>query len=276
MRTVTLILLAVGATVDAGAQPARRRASTPLAEETAGPPAVVSMIIDARRELNLTPRQLATLDSIERNVVAERRRVAERIRARRDSLCANREPCELSTSERAAFRDWVEDQRPSRTQRLRQDSLIQSRVMAVLDSSQRTMVRSRLEHAPRRGRGRGQVGVRPWQRDEWEGPPGRAWGPAFERGRPRTYAFRSPDGPPWGDPRWGLPGAQRYRQVPGPRGPRDDFGPRGGFGRRWPDGSPYGRGFGPPVGRQRGRPGDVEAPGDTLAEPREIPRRRPA
>jgi hypothetical protein len=109
----------------------------------------VSDIINSRRLLDLTPRQLAQLDSIERDQYRSRNDLRDRMMSRRDSLCANRRPCVLSREERAAFSDWANSQRPRRADMLRNDSLTRNRVMSVLDSAQR----SRLSDLRSRGSG---------------------------------------------------------------------------------------------------------------------------
>lgn len=96
-----------------------------------------SELLDRRRELDLNPRQVARLDSIERAEFSERRAIRERLTQQHDSLCMNRRPCVLTAEERDRFRAQMEQMRPERERRLRGDSLARSRAYALLDSTQR-------------------------------------------------------------------------------------------------------------------------------------------
>ena len=92
------IALALGAAVCVvpsllAAQPAQgpRGAMRPSMDRQAGRmqrPGAISRLLDARRQLDLTPRQVAQLDSIERIQFAERKAFAERMRPARDSMQA--------------------------------------------------------------------------------------------------------------------------------------------------------------------------------------------
>ncbi|MGQ0765969.1 MAG: hypothetical protein ACT4OZ_09910 [Gemmatimonadota bacterium] len=179
----------------------------------------VSDIMNARRLLDLTPRQLAQLDSIERSGFQARSLLNTRLQARRDSLCATRNPCTLSREERAAFLDWADSQRPTRAQMLRSDSLTRHRVMAVLDSTQRARL-----SGLRARRSSGFDGPRAVRRGPG-GPPafrGQRPGDAF-RGRP-VPGFRDRDGRmrerlrSFDRPRFGGPGTRGRVAPPGPRG----------------------------------------------------------
>ncbi|MCC6319045.1 MAG: hypothetical protein IT361_15300 [Gemmatimonadaceae bacterium] len=144
------------------------------------PPISASALLDARRELELTPRQVARLDSIERSQVAQRRSFMEQMTRQRDSVCANRNPCRLSGTERDSLRA-----RMARTRggNLRQsDSAGRSLALAVLDSTQRgkvqgwrigerrnAMVRNPMQ-GPRGARGSGRAWHDGDRRRQWARP----------------------------------------------------------------------------------------------------------
>lgn len=188
----------------------------------------VTDIIDARRFLDLTPRQLAQLDSIERAAFQARSRLRASLQARRDSMCANRNPCNLSREERAGLLDWADSQRPTRAQMLRSDSIMRNGVMAVLDSTQRARLgglRSR--------RSSGIDGPRALRRGPAAPPPAfRGQRPGL-RGRPMP-GFRGRDDRMRPDPRFpdrphfGGRGDRADRLRSGPRS-LDRLPPRGRF-----------------------------------------------
>ncbi|MBV6519922.1 MAG: hypothetical protein MNPFHGCM_00025 [Gemmatimonadaceae bacterium] len=110
---------------------------------------LASRLIEARRELNLTPRQLVALDSIERAEFAQRRDMAERMRARRDSLCRNRQPCELTREERQQLMGGPTAVQERIGDRLRADSVRRTQIMGMLDSTQRRLA-DRIDSRSRR------------------------------------------------------------------------------------------------------------------------------
>ena len=149
----------------------------------------VAPLIDMRRQLDLSPRQLVQLDSIERALLQNNRDVQERLRTRMDSLRRERPGRALTEDDRAQMRANMQARmdslRPLREQIARNDSTARARAMAVLTDSQRVQMR------------------------EWQ---------AEQRGFQRGMAARR--GP--GAPRQGFRGAppgQRNRMMPGgPRG----------------------------------------------------------
>ena len=187
----------------------------------------VAPIIDMRRELNLTSRQLVRLDSIERTLLDRNEVLRGRLRARLDS--ARPRGREMSEEEIARFRAEGDSMRAVRRVIATNDSVARVAAMAVLTDSQRIQVRER--QAERRGfmagqRSRGGRGMgmrRPPVNDD-----------AMPRGR------RGGMGP--GGMGMEGPGARMRRGEFGPAevGPRfyrrgqvpDDIGPR--FRRRIP------------------------------------------
>lgn len=105
----------------------------------------VAPLIDMRRELNLSSRQLMQLDSIERSLLQGNREVQERLRSRMDSLRPERPGRALTEDERAqmraSMRARMDSLRPLREQIARNDSTARARAMAVLTDSQRVRVR---------------------------------------------------------------------------------------------------------------------------------------
>jgi hypothetical protein len=252
MKTITSAATALAAaallTFDAGAQP--RRSGDPRGS--------VSDIINSRRLLDLTPRQLTQLDSIERTQFRARSEMRNRLETRRDSLCANRRPCVLSREERAAFQDWADSQRPRRADMLRNDSLTRDRVLSVLDSTQRSRLSDlrprraggrEMRQGPGMGERRGMRemrgprgmrdmrqmrGTRELRRREMRDPrfsPGRnGFAPRrqMEMRRPMSPRLQGPDGPGFaGPPAFNRRGFEdrdsiRPRAPAAPRPPRPD------------------------------------------------------
>lgn len=110
-------------------------------------------LLERRRDLDLTPRQVARLDSIEREQFTARRAARERMLQVQDSICGDRRPCVLSPDEAQRFRAQREQMRPQREQMMRADSASRSRAYAVLDSTQRTRLQSVREQRVTRQRG---------------------------------------------------------------------------------------------------------------------------
>lgn len=176
----------------------------------------VAPIIDMRRELNLTSRQLVRLDSIERTLLDRNRGLREQLRARLDSgRPARPRDRDMSEAEIAQFRARADSMRAVMRVISSNDSVARSAAMAVLTDSQRTQVRERA--AERRGfmagqRSRGGRGMgmrRPPQGDDM-----------MPRGR-RGGMGMGPQG-------MGAPGPRMRRGESGP----GEVGPR--FNRRPP------------------------------------------
>ncbi|MFN8582136.1 MAG: hypothetical protein U0163_14325 [Gemmatimonadaceae bacterium] len=220
-RFLALALATVSAT--AGAQAGRRG---PPARADMGPerrpPAgrLATLLLDARRELNLTPRQLVALDSIERQEYAMRRQDVVGMRARRDSVCANRQPCELTPQERRQMMEGPQAQNV-RAARLRADSATRNRIFGMLDTTQRRLA-DRIEY--RRELAGRMDGLR-WMR---EARRGREFGPPGMRGDRfgDEQRYGPMDGPRFGPPRFDDGNGPRM----GPPGRLDDQGPPR---RRW-------------------------------------------
>jgi hypothetical protein len=107
----------------------------------------IGPIIDMRRELNLTSRQLVRLDSIERTLIDRNDAIRTRLRTRLDSL---RPKGSLSGEEEIQWRRTEGDSlRALRRTLVQNDSVARGAAMAVLTDSQRVQVRERI--AERRG-----------------------------------------------------------------------------------------------------------------------------
>ena len=196
----------------------------------------VAPIIDMRRELNLTSRQLVRLDSIERSLYDRNQALRERLRSRLDSTQPRGRP--TTEEEIARFRAQADSMRALRRVIAGNDSVARAAAMAVLTDSQRIQVRERV--AERRGfmagqrsrGGRGMGARRPPQGND-----------AMPRGR-RGGMGMGGDGMGTGMGRMGPPGPGMRRGEPGPGdvAPRfyrrdqrpDDVAPR--FRRRVPPG----------------------------------------
>lgn len=206
----TLIL--VPATLAAQPRRARPTDAPPAPRRELG--ASPTELLNRRRELDLTPRQVARLDSMERTMVARRRTLMDQARMLRDSACGPQGQC--SDSARRTLRDRMAQ---LRTRGI--DTTIGRQALAVLDSTQRgrvqgmRMARARQGMAMRREamRGRGDVGPRRGPgRGRMEMGPGRGRGPAEDRWMPRDGGRRAPqfrrgDGPD--RPRRPLPPPRR-------------------------------------------------------------------
>jgi hypothetical protein len=205
--------------LSAGAQGRRRPA--PAASDT--PPISATELLDARRQLDLTPRQVARLDSIERSQLAQRRSFMQQMQKQRDSVCANRTPCRLSDEERLAFRNRMGGSEANAFRR--SDSLGRSLAYSLLDSTQRGRVQGWRQGERRAMMTRGRMGP-------GMGPGGRGMGRGWrEEGgrRPRGPQWQgfAPRGPRRGmdrdfGPRMRRPGMQRDDMGPGFRGMRRD------------------------------------------------------
>lgn len=203
----------------------------------------VAPLIDMRRELNLSARQLVQLDSIERALLQRNEALRGRLRTRLDSLRPRNR--QSSEEEIQRFRAEGDSLRALRQVMVRNDSAARAGAMSVLNDSQRVQVRERL--AERRG---------------------------FQAGRMSTHRGR--DGFRGG--RQGLQGGGRMRQGGGRMGGGMGPGMRGRGGMRGPDGfAPRrfdnGRPLPDEMRRFRRPPGDDVAPGEAGVAAR--PRQRP-
>lgn len=190
----------------------------------------VGALIDMRRELNLSSRQLVQLDSIERGVIQRNQTLRDRMRTRLDSVRPRTR--DASEEEIQRFRAQGDSLRALSQQIVRNDSVARVAAMNVLTDSQRVRVRERM--AERRGFAAGRMstmrGGRGGMRDrgmQGIGPRMRGQG-----GRGRIGGMESPGlrlrermrGPDGFGPRFNrLPDdapMRRFRRPPG-----DEFGP---------------------------------------------------
>lgn len=166
-RVIRNLTLALGAAVCVApsllaAQPAQgsRGAMQQPMERQAGRvqrPGAITHLLNARRQLDLTPRQMAQLDSLERIQFAEHKAFAEQMRPARDSMQARarsgaRNPASRD-SLRAQARTRMDAQRPQIEQRRTRDSSLSVAAERVLNDTQRQKVREL--QAERRGYERG-------------------------------------------------------------------------------------------------------------------------
>jgi hypothetical protein len=202
----------------------------------------IAPLINMRRELNLSARQLTQLDSIERTLLQRNQGLRDRMRSRVDSL---RPRGRLSSEEEIArFRAQGDSMRALRRVIVRNDSVARAAAMAILTDSQRIRVRERV--AEQRGFAAGRrSAMRGGQR-------------GFRQGRMGAQGFGGRMRP---GNRMGMGGAGRVRPPGAMRGPGgfgmpdDSIGPmrRRGSGMNPPAGmGPDGQGFGPR--RQMGGP----------------------
>ncbi len=204
-RRLTLVIGAalLVAPVLAAAQPGRGAPDGPPGGARGGVrgrgpgPGAVTHLLNARRDLELTPRQVAQLDSIERLQFAERKALTERLRPMRDSLVQRgrtgpRTPG-LRDSLQAEARKRMEANRPLMEQQRKRDSSLNAAAERVLNDTQRQRVREM--QAERRGYERGMR--------EGRGGPGGEGGrgarggqrPEFGRGQAGPGGMRGPQGP---------------------------------------------------------------------------------
>lgn len=156
----------------------------------------VTEILNARRALDLSARQVAQLDSIERALWADRQRVQAQMRPMGDSLRTRvrRDGAPRDSASRAALRGQMETQRaamrPQMEQLRQRDSTARAAANRVLNDAQRTKVREM--QAERRGFERGMRAGRGEDRRRGammgRGAAGRPQG--------RPMAPRSPQRPP--------------------------------------------------------------------------------
>ena len=170
MRTTTKFLALAGLVIGIGGQATAqspRGAAPPRAPQLGAPgaaiaprgPSSVTAMLNARRQLDLTPRQVAQLDSIERGLHAERQRVAERARPAMDSMRQRMrtDGVPRDSAQRAAMRGQAEQRRAAmrpEMERLRQrDSVATAAADRILNDTQRSKWREM--QAERRGFERG-------------------------------------------------------------------------------------------------------------------------
>lgn len=204
----------------------------------------VAPIINLRRQLNLTARQLVQLDSIERTLLQRNRAIQERARVRVDSLRGTARGGQLTDEQRQALRARADSLRGFRQQAMRNDSIARVQVFAVLTDSQRIKVRE--FQAERRGFIRGQAAARG----------GRGGAQGLRGARPGMRGRM-------GAPGMGARAGQRGL-APGlaPRGMGGNMGPMGGPRMRPPmqpgEFGPMGMGgMGPGMRRRIGPPGEA-------------------
>lgn len=201
LRRFTLVLgsaalaFPVAAVAQPGA-PARRPMPAAMGVQGGqGPEMDVTALLNARRQLDLTPRQVAQLDSIERSLFAERRLMETRMQAMGDSMRAARGAADRPMMNRDSAMARMETMRPQMEQMRRRDSTSRSAAQRVLNETQRQQVREM--QAEERGRQRGMRearqggragvgGARGGQRGGVRGgmPPGRAPAPDATRRPP--------------------------------------------------------------------------------------------
>lgn len=204
-RVIRNLTLALGAAVSVvpsllAAQPAQgpRGAMQPPMERPAGRvqrPGAITHLLNARRQLDLTPRQIAQLDSLERIQFAEHRAFAEQMRPARDSMQARARSGAGNPASRDSLRvqarTRMEAQRPQHEQRRERDSSLSIAAERVLNDAQRQKVREL--QAERRGYERGMRE----SRGQRGGPQARrSQGPSAYvlRGARRGHSFHPPAG----------------------------------------------------------------------------------
>ncbi|MDH5234605.1 MAG: hypothetical protein OEW77_06565 [Gemmatimonadota bacterium] len=119
------------------------------------PPMDATALLNARRALDLSPRQVAQLDSIERSLFSERQAMQARMRTMQDSVRtrAMRSPDGRPAMNPDSMRARMEALRPQMEQMRRRDSTSRAAAERVLNDSQRQKVREM--QAEERGRQRG-------------------------------------------------------------------------------------------------------------------------
>ena len=191
----------------------------------------VAPLIDMRRELNLTSRQLTQLDSIERTLEQRNQGLRERMRTRLDSMRPRTR--DAGEAEIQRFRAEADSLRAVRQLITRNDSVARVAAMNVLTDSQRVRVRERM--AERRGFAAGRMSTMRG------GARGLRGGRGMQGDGPRMRG-------PAGRGRIGGMGGPGLRQRGGMRGP-DGFFPRRFEDRMMPDdAAPMRRFRRPPVG----------------------------
>ena len=198
----------------------------------------VAPLIDMRRELNLSARQLVQLDSIERGLIQRNQVLRERLRSRLDSVRPRAR--QSSEEEIQRFRAEADSMRAVRQVIARNDSVARASALSILTDSQRVRVREQM--AERRGFAAGRMSNMRGQRGLRGRQGGDGLSPRLRQGRggrgmgirPRG-GMRGPDQmvPRRFDDRRGLPDdsmlqLRRFRRPPvdGPMLDRQGFAPR--------------------------------------------------
>jgi hypothetical protein len=181
----------------------------------------IAPLIDMRRELNLSSRQLVQLDSIERSLIQRNQGVRNQMRTQLDSLRPRNR--ESSEAEIQRYRAEGDSLRALSRVIVRNDSVARAAAMNVLTDSQRVRVRERT--AERRGFAAGRMstmrgGMRGMRGGRGGGTQG--FGPRMRRSGGGAGA------------RIGGMGGPGLRGRGGMRGP-DGFGPRRFDARQMPD-----------------------------------------
>lgn len=182
LKFLTLVTLLAGSAGLASAQQA------PVAPRAGGG---VTAILNARRALDLTARQVAQLDSIERGLHAERQRVTAAMRPAMDSLRqrVRTQGIPRDSVQRQQMRQQAEQRRaamrPQMEQLRQRDSAATAAAERLLTDAQRTKWREM--QAERRGFARGMQAGR-------AGGRGPAMRGAPRQGRPGAM-MRAPQGP---------------------------------------------------------------------------------
>ncbi len=169
MRPTLQVLALAGLVIGFGGAATAQQAPAPaprgpMAGPMAGPVAPragggVTAILNARRALDLTPRQVAQLDSIERGLYAERQRVQAAIRPQMDSMRARlrTQGVPRDSAARAQMRQQAETRRsalrPQMEQLRQRDSAATAAAQRLLTDAQRAKLREM--QAERRGYERG-------------------------------------------------------------------------------------------------------------------------
>jgi hypothetical protein len=226
----------------------------------------VAPLIDMRRELNLSARQLTQLDSIERTLLARNRTVRERLQARMDTTMRAGRGQQLTDEQRTVMRARMDSMRVVRSEIVRNDSTARAAALRVLTDSQRTQVQ--LRQAERRGFAAGRAAAQRGQRGFRGGDrPGvrrqaQPMGPRNRMGMRGGAVVRPPAG--------GMGPGQRGFQGQRGLAPGSRPGPMGGGIRRInPDGvGPDDRGLAP---RRRGMMRGDLAPADSVPPVRRPP-----
>ena len=200
----------------------------------------VAPLIDMRRELNLSSRQLVQLDSIERSLIQRNQGVRNQMRTQLDSMRPRNR--ESSEAEIQRYRAEGDSLRALSRLIVRNDSVARVAAMNVLTDSQRVRVRERA--AERRGFAAGRMST---MRGGFRGGRGvQGFGPRMRRGG--------------GGARIGGMGGPGLRGRGDMRGP-DGFGPRRFDDRQMPDDAA-------PMRRFRRPPGEDLGPNEQGVAPR--------
>lgn len=218
IRSLVITGLLVGATTVAGAQAPARQG--PPADRPMPRGAGITEILNARRALDLTPRQVAQLDSIERTLWAERQKTQAAMRERQEGMRQEmRQRIERGErpgadpaardSLRASMQARMQEMRPQMEQLRRRDSTARAAADRILNDTQRQKLREM--DAERRGFERGMRAGRAGGRGDMRGNMrgnvrGGVRGGARAGGRPGPGADRA-----------GPPAAGRMRRAPEPQ-----------------------------------------------------------